>query len=230
MTARRWFHTFDFGDGLVTPGVDPSHYKAPWMGVPTDLGGKRVLDVGTYEGFFAFEAERRGAREVLAIDHEVWSWPGDESHGNFRFVHELLGSAVRELNLSVEELSPETVGGLFDVVLFLGVLYHARDPIGYLTRLRSVTRGMAIIETVVDLLEVDVPAMAYYPGASLNNDSTNFFGPNLLAVEGMVLEAGFARAEFLHLWRWHEIEVVAGRPFDPEQEPKSGRAVFYAWV
>lgn len=59
--------------------------------------------------------------------------------------------------VAVEDLSPETVGGPFDVVLFLGVLYHAPDPLGYLRNVRRVTGDVAVIETAVDLLDVAVP-------------------------------------------------------------------------
>ena len=103
--------------------------------------------------------------------------------------HELLGSTVRVQDVAVEKLAPEVVGGTFDVVLFLGVLYHAPDPLGYLKRVRSVTGGVAIIETVVDLLDVPVPAAAYYANASLNNDGSNHFGPNPMAVEGLLVDA-----------------------------------------
>ena len=207
-----------------------------------DLTGRSVLDVGSYDGFYSFEAERRGASRVIASDSWTWNWPGSDARRNFDLVHEVLRSRVEPVVVSVEELTPERVGGTFDVVLFLGVLYHAPDPLGYLRRVRSVTSGMAIIETAVDLLDVPVPAAAYYPGASLNNDGSNHFGPNPLAVEGWLAETGFTRVVAFDPWATNEhwgiqaparrrsasavIEGVRHR-FRPRK--RSGRMVFHAY-
>ena len=106
-----------------------------------DLTGRTVLDIGAYDGFYVFEAERRGAKDVLATDSWTWNWPGSDARRNFDLAHELLGSTVRVQDVAVEKLAPEVVGGTFDVVLFLGVLYHAPDHLGYLKRVRSVTGG-----------------------------------------------------------------------------------------
>ena len=68
---RSWFHTFDFGDGLGTPGRDVTRRKLAALHLP-DLQGRSVIDIGAYDGYFSFEAERRGARRVVASDH--WAW------------------------------------------------------------------------------------------------------------------------------------------------------------
>ncbi|HUW04371.1 MAG TPA: DUF1698 domain-containing protein, partial [Acidimicrobiales bacterium] len=150
--GRRWFHTIDLGDGLVTDGYDDTIAKTQHMQLPADLSGKTVLDIGAYEGAFSFEAKRRGAERVLATDSFVWEWPDDPSRQNFEMARRILGLDIHDQLIRVEDLTPEAVGGPFDVVLFLGVLYHALDPLGYLARMRSVTAEMAIIETVVDML------------------------------------------------------------------------------
>ncbi len=229
VAARDWFHTFEFDNGVVGQGNDPSHDKVPVMGYPDSFEGLTVLDVGAFDGWFSFEAARRGATDVLATDDFVWNWPGMTAHSNLEFVREHTGLAVRDQMIKVEELSPEAIGGQFDVVLFLGVLYHAPDPLGYLKRVRSVTRKYVLIETVVDMLHMNRPALGYYPGEYLNNDSSNFFGPNLLALEGLCLDAGFSRVDQLGLWRSHELERVQGRPL-PDTAPVSGRATVRAWV
>lgn len=77
------------------------------------------------------------------------------------------------------------------MVLFLGVLYHAEDPMRYLRIVRSLCKGVAFVETVVDALDYPRPAMVFYPDKTLNNDPTNFWGPNRLAVEAMLREVGF---------------------------------------
>ncbi|HEU4935838.1 MAG TPA: hypothetical protein VFT39_05245, partial [Vicinamibacterales bacterium] len=81
--------------------------------------------------------------------------------------------------------------GTFDVVLFLGVLYHLRHPFLALERVASVAREYLIVETVVDLVGFRRPAMAFYPGPELNKDPTNWWGPNIPAVKGMLETLGF---------------------------------------
>ncbi|WP_213979269.1 class I SAM-dependent methyltransferase [Sphingomonas sp. dw_22] len=192
--AREWFHRIDLGDGLITPGGDDSPYKLTALGLPKDLSGKSVLDVGAWDGFFSFECERRGGAQVVASDSYCWNGQGVFDGGGFRLAHAALESRVVPLNASVEQLDP-AVHGTFDYVLFLGVLYHARDPLGYLAKVRALCRGTAIIETVVDALDVDRPALIFYPGATLNRDGSNFFGPNEAAVIAMCKEVGFSRVE-----------------------------------
>jgi tRNA (mo5U34)-methyltransferase len=193
VAGRKWFHTLNLGQGVVTPGLDDSFTKLTWLGLPPDLRGLSVLDVGAWDGFFSFEAERRGAR-VLATDSYCWTGQGIQDKGGFDLAKTALNSRVEERILRVEDI-PNAGLEQFDIVLFLGVLYHAPDPLGYLRAMRSVTRGFMIIETHVDLLDVDRPALAYYPGDMLNGDGSNYFGPNALAVSGMCRDAGFSRVE-----------------------------------
>jgi tRNA (mo5U34)-methyltransferase len=90
------------------------------------------------------------------------------------------------------DLTPERVG-VFDVVLFLGVLYHLRHPLLALERLAAVTRELLVVETVVDLIGLRRPAMAFYPGKEMNRDPTNWWGPNVPAVHAMLEAVGFRR-------------------------------------
>jgi len=226
---RKWFHTFDFGHDVIGHGIDPSPEKVRFLGYPDSFEGLTVLDVGAYDGYYSFEAARRGAADVLATDDFVWNWPGSTARSNFEFVRTHTGLPVRDQVIKVEDLSPDAVGGQFDVVLFLGVLYHAPDPLGYLQRVKSITRQYVLLETVVDMLHVDRPALAYYPGAYLNRDASNFFGPNLLALEGLLIDAGFSKVENLGLWRSHELERVRGLAL-PDTPPVSARVVVRAWV
>ncbi|HEY8641609.1 MAG TPA: TIGR04290 family methyltransferase, partial [Candidatus Dormibacteraeota bacterium] len=87
VAAHRWFHTIDLGDGVVTPGDDDSPAKLRTLGLPDRLDGLSVLDVGAWDGFFSFEAERRGAARVLATDDFCWSGPGWGSKAGFDLVH-----------------------------------------------------------------------------------------------------------------------------------------------
>ncbi len=242
VATRTWFHTIDLGGGVVTPGQKDTVAEAAHMRLPADLTGRTVLDIGTYDGFYAFEAERRGADRVLATDSWTWNWPGSDARRNFELAHEVLGSRVDSQVVAVEDLTPDAVGGRYDVVLFLGVLYHAPDPLGYLRRLRDVTAGLAVVETLVDLLDVDVPAAAYYPGSTLHGDASNHFGPNRAAVEGLLLDAGFARVDAFPPWtaskEWAvraEADVLPSGALARvrrklRRRPRSGRMVFHAHV
>jgi tRNA (mo5U34)-methyltransferase len=162
-----WYHSIEVAPGVVTPGMfdlRPIVEKLPWP----DVRGKRVLDVGTSDGFLAFELERRGAAEVVAVDipsHEQWDFELDNrDHGpeflrqyaghttslGFRLAHELRGSSVRLQQISVYDLSPETVGQ-FDVVVCGTLLLHLRDPFSALAAIRSVCRGEFLCTNQVEL-------------------------------------------------------------------------------
>jgi tRNA (mo5U34)-methyltransferase len=188
--AIRWYHSIDLGGGVVTAGVDDSPFRLARVQLPESLHGKTVLDIGAWDGFFSFECERRGATRVVAADHFSWHGTGWGTKAGFTLAREALGSRVEDIDIDVMDLSPERIG-TFDVVLFLGVLYHLRHPFLALERVASVTRDYLIVETVVDLVGFQRPAMAFYPGRELNNDPTNWWGPNVPAVKGMLETLGF---------------------------------------
>jgi tRNA (mo5U34)-methyltransferase len=185
-----WFHTIDLGNGVRTKGIYDPARTLPRLGLPSRLDGKRVLDVGAWDGFYSFEMERRGA-EVLATDSFSWRGDGWGTKDGFLLAREALGSCVRDLDLDPTKLEPGLVGGTYDVVLFLGVLYHLRDPMRVLDRLRSVTGGVLVVETEVGMLLTRRAAAEFYPGTELNNDPTNWWAPNVPAMKGMLLAAGF---------------------------------------
>lgn len=188
--AIRWYHTIDLGGGVITRGVDDSPLRLARVQLPESLRGKTVLDIGAWDGFFSFECERRGAARVVAADHFSWHGTGWGTKAGFTLAREALDSRVEDLDIDVMDLSPERIG-TFDVVLFLGVLYHLRHPFLALERVASVTGDYLIVETVVDLVGIRRPAMAFYPGRELNNDPTNWWGPNVPAVKGMLESLGF---------------------------------------
>jgi tRNA (mo5U34)-methyltransferase len=153
-----------------------------------------VLDVGAWDGFFSFEAERRGAARVLATDSFVWRGGIATGKAGFDLARRALKSRVEDMEIDVLDLSPERVG-MFDVVLFLGVLYHMRHPLLALERVASVTRELLIVETVVDCLDYRRPAMALYPGSELSHDETSWCGPNPGAMKAMLRTAGLPRVD-----------------------------------
>jgi tRNA (mo5U34)-methyltransferase len=189
--ALRWYHTIDLGGGIVTAGVDDTPQRLARLDLPASLEGRTVLDIGAWDGFFSFECERRGASRVVAADHYSWSASGWGTKAGFQLAREALESRVEDVDIDVMELSPERIG-TFDIVLFLGVLYHLRHPLLALERVASVSRDMLILETVVDMVGFARPAVAFYPNRELNNDPTNWWGPNIPAVHGMLKSVGFA--------------------------------------
>ena len=141
----------DLGGGIWTNGhYDPTR-TLPRLKLPKRLDGRTVLDVGAWDGFYSFEMERRGAAKVLATDHFCWGGNGWATQDGFNLAREALGSKVEDEHLDVLDLSPEAVGGTYDIVLFLGVLYHLPNPLLALERVRSVVGGMLVLETEVDL-------------------------------------------------------------------------------
>lgn len=195
-----WWHRIDLGNGLVTPGHDNSVQKLARLHLPTDLTGKSVLDIGAWDGFFSFEAERRGASRVVAMDRWDPRQGGDKQVG-FSIAREALRSRVEALQLGVEDLSSARAGE-FDVVLFLGVLYHVRDPLGALQRVHSVTRELLIMETEVDMLFTRRPCLAFYPRTELREDPTNWFAPNRTGLTAILEAAGFHNIKYVWESPW----------------------------
>ena len=195
MNAIKWWHPIKIGN-YTTPGQNQETVDTfNNLGLPEDLSDKTVLDIGAWDGYYSFGCERLGAKRVVASDKFVWKqneisgqgWAGDQG---FDFAHKHLNSNVEKLVASVEELDP-VKHGKFDIVLMLGVIYHAKDPIGYLQKAFDMSNELVIIETHTDMMDVNVPAARYYIDSELNNDNTNFWGPNALAVRGMMTDIGF---------------------------------------
>lgn len=195
--AIKWFHVMDLGHGIVTPGWEKhTAAKLGTIGLPDSLAGRTVLDIGAWDGFFSFEAERRGAKRVLATDHHCWGGMGWGSKDGFLLAREALGSHVEDMEIDVLDLSPMNVG-TFDLVLFLGVLYHMRHPLLALERVADVTKDMLILETHIGD-HTDRPLMVFYPGAELADDVSNWWGPNEACVKAMLFDVGFKVVAVYH--------------------------------
>ncbi len=198
---REWYHRIEVAPSIFTPGrYDPALILNE-MGFPEDLTGKTVLDIGAYDGFFSFEAERRGAKRVLATDRHPADYLG------FATAHELLGSNVEYAVSSVYDLDPE-VHGTFDFVMFFGVFYHLRHILLALDKVHSVCRGQMMLEThVIDnslqlgretlaLDEVDERLrkeciLQFYPDGELNDDKSNWFAATSRCLEELIRNSGF---------------------------------------
>lgn len=200
-TFGHWFHRIELRPGIVTPGPHDSPALLRRLQLPDDCSGMRVLDLGTRDGFFAFEMERRGA-VVVALDY----FPPTET--GFGIATEVLGSRVRYVQDNIYNLRPEKYGH-FDIVLLLGMIHHLPDPLLALNLIRSVCKGQLFLEThVIDQCFVladgrsvplasisrkleGVPLMQFYRGNTLNDDNSRFWGPNVACLEQMLAESDF---------------------------------------
>ena len=223
VAAIPWWHTIDLGNGIVTPGKDPTPARLPEIRLPDDLTGLSVLDVGAWDGFFSFEAERRGARRVLATDSFCWGRGGWGTKDGFELARRARGSKVEDLDIDPLDLSPDKIG-TFDVVLYLGVLYHMRHPLLALERVASVTGGRLILQTQVDLAGITRPAIAFYQGSELHGDPTNWSGPNPAAVVAMLRTVGFSEVQVVS--QWFAGDVSLARMNDA---PVRGHVTVHAW-
>lgn len=203
VNTRKWFHVIPLPYGIVTPGTrEPDAWQV--YKLPERLDGQTLLDIGAWDGQFSFEAERRGA-EVTAMD--LWNRPdadpGSGGYGwdNFMFAHRCLQSKVKTVNASVYDIPVN--GNKYDMVLFLEVLYHLQDPLLGLKKVASICNKTLVLETWIDAMFVEQPAMIYYEGNELAGDPTNWWGPNQKCVEAMLRTVGFKSIEMV----WYRNDV-----------------------
>jgi tRNA (mo5U34)-methyltransferase len=227
--ALQWYHSIDLGNGVVTRGTSVQETSAD---VIPDVNGRSVLDIGAWDGKFSFLAERGGASRVVALDHYAWGvdWAArgayweecirngtlpDQSRDEtdfwlpdlpgrrpFEFAAGALGSKVEPLVADFQTIDLDELGQ-FDVVLYLGVLYHMPEPLTCLERVRAVTKEVAVIETeAVHLQGLDHEALLqFYAGSSLHTDFGNWSVPTIEALRNLCRAAGFS-----------EVRTIVGPP------------------
>jgi tRNA (mo5U34)-methyltransferase len=211
------YHSIELANGRVLAGlqtVAQLRERIARHPIPADLKGKRVLDIGAWDGWFTFEMERRGA-EVVAVDVARLK--------TFLEAKRLLNSKVEYVIEDVCRLNPATLG-TFDIVLFLGVLYHSKHPVLALERVCELTTDMACIESLIvgDPSPDRAPVMEFYEGSELAGQFDNWVGPNVACLMAFCRTAGFARVEFHGVWedrahltcyrKWPEIERTGAAP------------------
>jgi tRNA (mo5U34)-methyltransferase len=202
--AIRWYHTIELAPGHVTDGWFDLRPVVDRYGLPERMDGMRALDVGTWDGFWAFEMERRGA-EVVALDVTdpgALDWPPrrrfeaatERPRGEgFRLAREALGSSVEGVELSVYDLRPDELG-TFDVVFCGSVVMHLRDQLLALERIASVCRGTFVSAEEYDPLVGLLP----FPAARYLADRTPavvFWLPSARLWRRMLWTAGFDHVE-----------------------------------
>lgn len=162
-----WYHTIELAPGVLTPGWFDTRPVVAQLPLPADLTGQRCLDIGTFDGFWAFEMERRGAAEVVGIDLldiADADWPPNTRRETiealsrrkrggegFALARERLHSSVTRHDMNVYDVTAEALG-TFDFVYVGSLLLHLRDPVRALDRVREVCRGELVIVDSIDLL------------------------------------------------------------------------------
>ncbi len=226
-----FFHKMRLWDDFFTPGwSDVEREKLPYYSLPERMDGMRVLDVGCAEGFFSFEAERRGAAQVVAID----SLEG--SIERFNLVRLALDSKVNAYLCNVYDISPKTFG-TFDLVMFFGVLYHVKHPWYALEKIAAVCSGTLLLQTLV----TDEPpyrdlSLSWFhpfgiesgPPEDRQHDPSVFWVPTPECTRNLVRAVGFTDVEDVttepgkpYVLRARSAGVAPGKIPDPMTAPWS---------
>ncbi len=184
-----WYHSIELPDGRIIQGlqtVEQMQSRLAQFPIPQDLTGKRVLDIGAWDGWFSFEMEKRGA-QVMAID--------SAKRTRFLVARELLGSKVEYQIADICRVTPKDIGR-FDIVLFLGVLYHVKHPMRALETVCDLTTDLACVESYVSDEGENLaapPVMEFYETTELVGQFDNWVGPNTPCLLAFCRTAGFAR-------------------------------------
>jgi tRNA (mo5U34)-methyltransferase len=201
---RSWYHTLELTPDLVTEGWFDLRPYVDRYGLPERMDGMRALEVGTWDGFWAFEMESRGA-EVVALDlddERELDWPPrrrpqtfpEEPRGaGFQLAREILGSQVDRVVLSIYHATPEELG-TFDLVFCGSVLIHLRDQVLALERIADLCRGRFISAEEYDRLSGLIPFAVSRYRADRDADVV-FWQPSVRTWRRMMWTAGFDRVE-----------------------------------
>jgi tRNA (mo5U34)-methyltransferase len=196
-----WYHSLELAPGVVTDGMFDLRPFVDRYGLPDRLDGQRVLDVGTWDGFWAFELERRGAAEVVALDLDDereldWPprrrpsvWPGRARGDGFRLAKEALGSSVQRVVRSIYDADPADLG-TFDLVFCGMVLIHLRDQLLALERIARLCRGTFISAEEPDRLTGWLPFAAARYRAD-RDSAVVYWTPSARTWQRMLWTSGF---------------------------------------
>jgi tRNA (mo5U34)-methyltransferase len=192
-----WWHSIQLPDGSVTPGkksLETLMVEEEAVFGKIQLEGRSVLDVGAWDGYFSFAAERRGASRVTASDHFCWVGTGWGSLDCFSAAKEILDSRVKPWVIPADLISDhfEDIDLKFDYILLLGVIYHVKNPVKLLERMRKAARIGVVVETHYINDRQGSPVLHLFPGDELGGDPTNWTAPNKRGLEAMLSMAGFS--------------------------------------
>lgn len=211
------FHQLKFEEDVYSPGQTPYQHLlevTDLIKLKENIYNKTVLDIGAWDGFYSFFCEENGAREVTAMDHFVWereylnsdlidkSLPGKKCFDLYR-KHK--NSKVKSIYSDFMQYIP-SAGKQYDIVLFIGVLYHIDNQYGALKKIYDLTKEKAIISTHAMMLPglEHMSLFEFYPFSELNGDRTNWFSPNEKALLDLCLSVGFKRAEVINKYMYYQ--------------------------
>ena len=172
--------------------------------MPASYAGKSVLDVGCREGLYSYDAEDKGATRVLMID--------DKAHASLTIALELLDTRVEFRQMSVYDL--HQLHEVFDIVLFMGILYHLKYPLLGLQQAADKTRSQLILESH-HIGDTATPVMRFYEHDELGGDASNWWGPSLPCLYAMLRTVGFTRIDtvyafgdrvFINAWKHDDLD------------------------
>jgi tRNA (mo5U34)-methyltransferase len=238
--ALLWYHTIDLGNGVLTKGMGIQRTGSE---IIPDVTGRSVLDIGAWDGKFSFLAEQAGASRVVALDHYAWGvdfvargayweeciqngtlpdqsrdetdfWlPDLPGRRGFELAAATLGSKVEPMVADFQTVDLDELGQ-FDVVLYLGVLYHMKEPLTCLERVRAITREVVVIETEAMHLKGhdDAVLMQFHAGNSLRTDFGNWYVPTIEALHNLCRAAGFSK-----------VRTIVGPPTPAPEPPPTPR-------
>jgi SAM-dependent methyltransferase len=233
---RLWYHTIELAPGVVTPGFIDLRRAAERV-LPDDLSGRRALDVGTFDGFWAFEMERRGA-EVVAIDLErieLAEFPplkrgqleqrrereGFELGIGFRLAAGAIGSEVRRIPCNVYDLTPDAIGGPVDLAFNGATLTHLRDPVRALERIHdALAPGGELLSFEPFSVQLSLRARRR-PSAEFRAASTDYtwWLPNLAGIAAWLRAAAFVDVRRLAITRPPSMEPARYVAFSARRAP-----------
>ena len=201
---RSWYHALELADDFVTPGWFDLRPFIGHYGLPEDMSGMRALEIGTWDGFWAFEMERRGAEVVaLDLDHESdldWpprrrppEWSSERRGDGFRLAKQILGSKVERVEASVYDATPRELG-TFDFTFCGSVLIHLRDQLLALERIASLSTGQFISAEEYDRPTslLPIPVSRYHAD---RDKAVVFWLPSRRTWKRMIWTAGFDRVQ-----------------------------------
>lgn len=208
--AIRWFHKVDLGDGRVTDGrVDIESLETPYLFDQLDFNGKSVIDIGCWDGYFSFMAEKRGASRVVGFDDPAYRWGGMDG---FNFLKDHFKSNVEWQRGTVYRMPEER----FDIVLCYGVLYHINDPFTAATNCFQSANERALFEGLI--FDANPPISILLKPGEISNDKTNMYSISTGFLDRIAEMNGFVR------------EALVSLPANPPEPARERCALMYKRV
>jgi len=223
---KKFWSNIQLGTKFTLPGrYGPDNTNLIENALPKDLTGKSILDIGTRDGGWAFECERRNAKKITAIDN--WQRRSDGYDDKlFKLCHEILNSKVKLIEMGLVEI--DTLNKNFDIVLFLGVYYHMINPLLGLQKIFNICNELVIMEGA--MLQTERSLAYALKKGELNADVKNVFLFSPSFIERFALSIGFKKVEFKEYVTEQGIKIQSDvEVVNSEQALQHNRGILYLW-